>query len=78
MRFADGSSLLRHHFIRLGFVQGWKAVAAVDSLRETFDRLERRLNVLAAERGELALTIPMALFVACKRTAGHLEPVGAA
>jgi len=78
MRFANGSSLLRHHFIRLGFVQGWKAVAAVDSPRETFDRLERRLNVLAAERGELALTIPMALFVACKRTAGYLEPVGAA
>lgn len=66
MRFADGSALLRHHFIRLGFIQGWKSVAAADSLPETFDRLERRLNAIAQERGELALTIPMACFVARK------------
>ena len=66
MRFADGSALLRHHFIRLGFVPGWKSVAAADSLEETFDSLERKLNAVAQERGELALTIPMACFVACK------------
>jgi ubiquinone/menaquinone biosynthesis C-methylase UbiE len=66
MRFADGSSLLRHHFIRLGFVQGWKSVTAVESLQATFESLERNLNAVAEERGELALTIPMACLVACK------------
>ncbi len=71
MRFADGSALLRHHFVRLGFVQGWKSVAATDSLQETFDRLEQKLNALAGERGELALTIPMACFTARKQGTGH-------
>jgi precorrin-6B methylase 2 len=60
MRFADGSSLLRHYFIRLGFVQGWKAVAPPDAIDKTFDALERNLNAVARERGDLTLTIPMA------------------
>jgi arsenite methyltransferase len=59
MRFADGSSLLRHHFIRLGFVPGWVSVASPGRLEKTFDALERNLNEVAAQRGELALTIPM-------------------
>ena len=66
MRFVDGSSLLRHYFIRLGFVPGWKTIAADGSAGATFDLLEQRLNAVAGERGELALTIPMACFVACK------------
>jgi len=65
-RFADGTSLLRHHFIRRGFLPGWKAIAHLDSVSDTFDRLERALNVVARDRGELALTIPMACFVAVK------------
>ena len=67
LRFADGSSLLRHWFIRLGFVPAWKSIAPPDSVRATFERLERSLDAIAAERGELALTIPMACFVATKQ-----------
>ena len=78
MRFADGSALLRHHFIRLGFVQGWKSIAAVESIQKTFERLERELNAVAERRGELALTIPMACFVACRQTTGHLDSNGGA
>ena len=74
MRFADGASLLRHHFIRLGFVQGWKSVAAPGSVQATFDALERRLNAVAEQRGELALTVPMAAFVARRQTAVQIEP----
>ena len=66
MRFADGSSLLRHYFIRLGFVQGWKSVAAPDAVEASFKALERNLNIVAEERGELALTIPMACVDAVK------------
>ena len=66
MRFADGSTLFRHHFVRLGFVPGWKSVVNPARLHETFDALERNLNAVAAEKGELALTIPMACIEARK------------
>ena len=65
-RFVDGSSLLRHYFIRLGFVPGWKCVAPEGSVEQTFAALEHRLNTLAAERGDLSLTIPAACIQACK------------
>lgn len=74
MRFASGSTLLRHHFIRLGFVQGWKAIARPDSVQETFDHLEHKLDTIAHQHGELALTVPMALFVAHRQTATHTRP----
>jgi len=69
MRFADGSAFLRHHFIRLGFLPAWKAIAADGSLEATFDLLEQRLNAIARERGELVMTIPMACFGARRRGA---------
>jgi hypothetical protein len=58
MRFADGSALLRHALIRFGFLPAWKAIVPDGAIAETFTALERNLNVAAAERGELALTIP--------------------
>jgi hypothetical protein len=76
MRFANGSALLRHRFIRLGFVQGWKSIVAVESMQETFTRLETELNAVAERHGELALTIPMACFVATKRPTGSLDSAG--
>jgi ubiquinone/menaquinone biosynthesis C-methylase UbiE len=54
MRFANGTALLNHHFIKLGFLDGWKEVASGD--RDVFDRLQSELD----RRGELTLTIPMA------------------
>ncbi len=65
-RFVDGSALLRHHFIRLGFVPGWKAVAPEGAVESTFAALECRLNAIAAERGELSLTVPAACIQAYK------------
>lgn len=60
MRFADGSALLRHHFIKLGFLDGWKSVLEVQAQETVFARLEANLNDLARAQGELVLTIPMA------------------
>lgn len=71
MRFANGTSLMQHYFIRLGFVHGWKSIAAPDRIEETFEALERNLNTIAAERGELAFTIPMACFEASKPPAAE-------
>jgi arsenite methyltransferase len=65
-RFVDGSSLLRHYFIRLAFVQGWKSVAPEGAVEAVFAALEQRLNAMAAERGELSLTIPAACIRARK------------
>jgi arsenite methyltransferase len=70
-RFIDGSALLRHHFIRLAFVPGWKFVAPPDKIAATFELLERRLNESAEKRGELSLTVP----VACLRARKLTEPV---
>jgi SAM-dependent methyltransferase len=65
-RFVDGSSLLRHYFIRLGFIPGWKSVAPEGAVEATFASLEHRLNAMAAERGELSLTVPAACIQARK------------
>ncbi len=59
MRFADGTALLNHHFIKLGFLDAWKAVVPGEE-RDVFARLRDRLDAVARQRGELALTIPMA------------------
>ncbi|HMB68036.1 MAG TPA: methyltransferase domain-containing protein [bacterium] len=59
MRFADGSSLLRHYLVRVGFLGGWTSVLPADRRDEVLARLESDLNAHAAEHGELALTIPM-------------------
>ena len=60
MRFASGTALLNHHFIKLGFLGAWKNVVSGRE-GEIFPLLQRRLNeAAAAEHGELSLTIPMA------------------
>jgi len=59
MRFASGTALLNHHFIKLGFLDAWKKVVPGREI-EMFLRLKSRLDEVAASNGELALTIPMA------------------
>lgn len=59
MRFANGTALLNHHFIKLGFLDAWKQVARGRE-RETFSRLRDALDEHAKSAGELRLTIPMA------------------
>jgi hypothetical protein len=41
-------------------------VAPEEAVEATFAALENRLNTMAAERGELSLTIPAACIQACK------------
>lgn len=63
LRFASGTALLNHYFIRLGFLDAWKGVVPGREV-EMFVRLRQRLDALASSVGELALTIPMAYFEA--------------
>ena len=66
MRFATGTALLRHHAIRLAFLPGWLGIVPVDDAAAFLAALETKLNGIAAERGEIALTIPFACFD-CRR-----------
>ena len=59
MRFASGTALLNHHFIKLGFLDGWKSIVAGHE-REIFPIFQKRLDDFAGEHDGLALTIPMA------------------
>ncbi|HEY0141375.1 MAG TPA: class I SAM-dependent methyltransferase [Thermoanaerobaculia bacterium] len=59
MRFADGTALFNHYFIKLGFLDGWKGTVP-GTEATVFPALEARLNERAQQAGELSLTIPMA------------------
>lgn len=60
MRFASGTALFAHHFIRLGFMDGWQRIVPAERQLAIFAELENRLDRLAGVRGTLDLTIPMA------------------
>ena len=60
MRFVDGTSLLNHYFIKLGFLDGWKEVVDAQDQERIFAALENNLNQYSKSAGGLDLTIPMA------------------
>ncbi|HEU0051851.1 MAG TPA: methyltransferase domain-containing protein [Longimicrobium sp.] len=66
MRFLNGAALLRHYFVRLGFLEGWKEIVPPERRAEVFARLEAELDALAAHEGELALTVPAGYVAAVK------------
>lgn len=70
MRFADGSALLRHYFIRLGFLPDWAGLCPPARVEEVFGLLEHRLNLLAAKTGALSLSVPMLCMQASKPEPG--------
>lgn len=59
MRFANGTALMNHHFIKLGFLDGWKTVVRGDE-QTMFRHLQKQLDRSAERHGELSLTVPMA------------------
>jgi hypothetical protein len=60
MRFLDGTSLLNHYFIKLGFLDGWMEVVDPKDQERIFSALEKNLNQISKSRGGLDLTVPMA------------------
>ncbi len=59
LRFANGTALFDHHFIKLWFLDAWKKVVVGREV-EVLLRLRRRLDEVADLKGGLRLTIPMA------------------
>lgn len=58
LRYVDGTALFDHYFIRLGFLEGWQAVAGDEVLAAVEEELNRR--------GEVTLTVPAACFEGVK------------
>jgi arsenite methyltransferase len=67
LRFVDGSAFLRHSFIKVGFLDGWRGVVGPEDETSFFAHLEANLNRRAEARGELDLTIPV-LYMEAERS----------
>ncbi|HEX2982585.1 MAG TPA: methyltransferase domain-containing protein [Ignavibacteriales bacterium] len=61
-RFADGSSFLSYYFIKLAFLDSWKNIVPKQFLYDIFAEIEKDLNLLAKDNGELKLAVPYACF----------------
>ena len=66
MRFTDGSSLLNHSLIKVGFLGGWKNIVDVKDQEMVFNYLENKLNEMADREGQLKMTVPM-LYLEAKK-----------
>jgi len=60
MKFTDGSALLNHYFVKLGWLSSWLDLINEQNRETVFSLLEEKLNALAAKTGGLSLTVPMA------------------
>lgn len=65
-KFADGTSMLSHYFIRLAFMDSWLKIIQPENAEEIFEIIENRLNLKAEEEGEIKLSIPFVLINAIK------------
>jgi arsenite methyltransferase len=68
-RFADGTSMLNHYFIRLAFMDSWIRILPEDKVDQIFDLIENRLNEQAKFTNGIKLTIPFVLINAIKKPA---------
>lgn len=66
-KFANGTGMLNHYFIRLAFMDSWKKLLPKDKIEEIFDYIEVHLNALAKEKGGINLTIPFVTIDARKQ-----------
>lgn len=67
LRYLNGNAFLRHWFIRIAFLGGWKAIVEELHRDSIFQQLETRLNTLSQQKGELRLTVPMLYLEAQRR-----------
>jgi arsenite methyltransferase len=67
-RFPDGTAMLNYFMIREFFLPAWTEILPEDRVPEIFGEVEKKLNRIAAEKGELKLTVPFAcLACTCQR-----------
>lgn len=66
LRYADGTAMLGHHFIRLAFIENWKEIIPGDKINLVFQETEKRLNEMSGIKNGLELTIPYVCIVCSK------------
>lgn len=60
LRFAGAEAMFSHALIKYWFLGPWKELIEPADVERVFEDLERRIDSVAAERGEFALTVPYA------------------
>jgi arsenite methyltransferase len=60
MNFLDGTALLNHYFVKLGWLSSWKEMIPEEMQATVFMQLEENLNNYAHRHGTLRLSVPMA------------------
>ena len=58
MRYSDGTAFLNHFLIRAAFMGSWREFLPENQADTAFLCIERKLNLLAAAKGELAISVP--------------------
>lgn len=66
-RFADGTAMLNHYFIRLAFMHSWLKIIPPTLTEKIFEIIETRLNSKAEDEGGMKLSIPFVLINARKK-----------
>lgn len=66
-KFADGTAMLNHYFIRLAFMDSWIKLLPVEKVEQIFDTIELRLNEQSMTSGGVSLSIPFVLINAIKK-----------
>ena len=59
MKFLDGSALLNHHFVKLGWLSSWRDFIPQEEWINVFTALEENLNIFSGKSGGLSLRVPM-------------------
>lgn len=57
-RYADGTSMLNHPFIRYAFMDSWIDLVPSGRVNAVFSEIENRMNKIAEGKGEWDVTIP--------------------
>ena len=65
-RFANGTAMLNHYFIRLAFMDSWIALLPPKKVEFIFDTIEDRLNEQALITGGIKLSVPFVVISAIK------------
>lgn len=65
-RYANGTAMLNHFAIKIAFLSGWRSAAPPEQEKSVFTEVERRLNAIAQQKGELCLRVPF-VTVDCTR-----------
>jgi arsenite methyltransferase len=65
-KFANGTALFNHFFIRLAFIDAWLKFIPENKAEQIFDRIESRLNKQAEILGGIKLSIPFIIINSIK------------